>query len=324
MKVALLVDRSSFEKYARWEGTGWELIHMGNGVPEPEKVIATGADVIVADAITKVGPEIIDNMPGLKLVHSQGVAFNAIDTLAAKDAGIFVCNTAGENARPVAEQTVLLMLSLLKSFRHNEDMIYADRQMEAKMACFNEDQPELYGLKAGIVGYGAIGRILASILEAFGCELCYYDTRLADPNIDKIPFKPLEELFAECDIISLHVPVTPETENMVNSDTLKLFKRGAILINTARGELIDNEAVAQALISGQLGGFGADTLAPEPFIMSNPIISGLPEEVRRRVALSPHIAGITAGFFDRAFKRIKGNIEAIDRNEKPVCIVNGL
>ena len=324
MKIALLINRDNFEKYTDWSGTGWELIHVGNNAPDAETIIATGAEVIIADAITKVGPEVVENMPGLKLVHSQGVAYNALDLISTRDAGIYVCNCAGFNAKPVAEHAVMLMLAVLKEFHYNEDMVYADRQMEAKMASFLNGPLELYGRKVGIVGYGAIGRELAAMLKPFGCELCYYDVFIAENVIEGVTFASLDELYASCDIISLHVPVTPETTDMINAETLNLFKPGAILINTARGELMDHDAVAAALISGRLGGLGADTLAPEPFVPDSPLISGLPESVRRRVALSPHIAGISAGFFCRAYDHIKANIEAVSRGERPACIVNGL
>ena len=324
MKIALLINRENFEKYSLWKDSGWELIHMGNDAPIEAKVIETGAQVLVVDAITRIGPNIINNMPDLKLIHSQGVAYNGIDVEAARKAGIFVCNCAGANARPVAEQTMLLLLAILKGFRHNEDMIYQGRQMEAKMSCFVEGPPELIGRKVGIVGYGAIGRILAAMLKPFGCELCYFDVMKVDPDKDDIEYLPLEDIFKQCDVVSLHTPVTPETENMINGETLKLFKRGAILLNTARGELMDHNAVADALISGQLGGLGSDTLAPEPFLLDNPLISGLPDDVKRRVALSPHIAGITAGFFGRAYARVGGNCDAIIRGERPTCIVNKL
>jgi lactate dehydrogenase-like 2-hydroxyacid dehydrogenase len=202
-------------------------------------------------------------------------------------------------------------------------MVYADRQMEAKTACFANGLPELYGRRAGIVGYGATGKALASLLKAFGCEVCYY-TRSGCCGEEGATYMPLGELYASCDIISLNTPVTPETENMINAESLKLFKPGAILINAARGELMDHDAVAEALKSGQLGGLGADTLAPEPFLPDNPLISGLPEDVRRRVALAPHIAGITAGTFIRAHEHIRKNIEAVERGDRPDCIVNGL
>ena len=324
MKVTLLINRDNFERYSSWDDTGWELVHMGNDVPVPEKVVATNADVIVSDAIARVGPEIITNMPNLKMVHSQGVAFNAIDLDVSRSSGIYVCNCAGTNARAVAEQAILLILALIKSFRQNEDMVYSDRQMEAKTSYFKEGLPELDGRKVGIVGYGAIGKILASMLKSFNCEVCYYDTFLADKGESSAEYLPLEELYSSCDIVSLHVPVLPETQNMINRETLKLFKPGAILINTARGELMDHDAVVDALISGQLGGLGADTLAPEPFLPDNPVLCALPPELRSRVALSPHIAGITSGFFIRGYGLIKQNISAVIRGEKPNCIVNGL
>ena len=323
MKVALLINRDNFDKYADWSDTGWELEHLGNAPADAGRIISLGADAIVVDAVVKLGADIIEHMPQLRIIHSQGVAFNAIDLESARAANIYVCNCAGANARPVAEHTVMLILNLIKSFRYNEDMVYANRQMEAKTACFVNGLPELYGRKVGIVGYGAIGSETANILRAFGCALYYY-SRTKKDDAGNIKYLPLEELYASCDIISLHVPVTPQTENMINSQTLKLFKQGALLINTSRGELMDHEAVVDALISGRLGGLGADTLAPEPYLPNNPIISTIPPELRGRVALSPHIAGITAGFFTRAYEHIRKNIESVAAGKKPDCIVNGL
>jgi lactate dehydrogenase-like 2-hydroxyacid dehydrogenase len=321
MKAALLINRKNFEKYSKWDEPGWELIHMGNGEPDAEKIIATGATALVVDAIAKIGPEIILKMPGLKLIHSQGVAYNWIDIDAARSVGAYVCNCAGVNARPVAEHAVMLILTLLKGFRSGEDMVYSGRQMEAKTACFENGLPELYGRKVGIVGFGAIGKMLASVLKPFGCELFYY-TRSGDCGEAGLTYMALEELYANSDIVSVNVPVTPVTTNMINGETLKLFKRGAILINTARGELVDHEAVADALKSGQLGGFGTDTLAPEPVLADNPFLSSLPEELRARVSLSPHIAGITAGTFIRVYELVKQNIKAIERGERPSNVVS--
>ena len=323
MKIAMLINRENFERYSKWRNSKWELIHMGNGDIDADAVVATGANVLIVDAITKIGADIISKIPALKLIHSQGVAFNAIDIDSARNAGVYVCNCAGMNAQAVAEQAVMLLLSLLKSFRHNEDMVYAGRQMEAKTACFKEGLPELYGSRVGLVGFGAIGREFATRVKPFGCELFYYK-QSGDAGVSYAAYMPLEELYATCDIISLHVPVTPETTNMINKETLKQFKKGAILVNTARGELMDHKSVTQALISGQLGGLCSDTLAPEPFLLDNPLISGLPDEVRRRVTLSPHIAGISAGFFSRAYAHIEKNIEAVERGERAKCIVNGL
>lgn len=323
VKVAMLVNHDNFERYSKWKDCEWELVHLGSGAPDCEKVIDTKATVLVVDAIMNIGAEIIENMPGLKLIHSQGVAYNAIDIRAAQKAGIYVCNNAGVNARAVAELTVMLMLTLLKNFRWNEDMVYAGKQIEVKNACFGNGLPELGDQKIGLVGCGAIGYQLASMLKPFGCELFYYDAYAKTANPD-MTFIPLEELYACCDIVSLHVPVTPETTNMINDRSLQLFKRGALLINTARGELLDHEAVVRALKSGQLSGFGTDTLAPEPVLSDNPFLRALPEEIRRRVSLSPHIGGLTAGSYIRTYEHIRKNIEAVERGERPDCVVNGL
>jgi len=323
MKVAMLVNLDNFDKYASWRDCNWELVHMGNGAPDCEKVIDTKADVLVVDAVIKIGAEIIENMPGLKLIHSQGVAYNAIDIRAAQKAGIYVCNNAGVNARAVAELTVMLMLTLLKNFRWNEDMVYAGKQIDVKNGYFADGLPELGNQKVGLVGCGAIGRELAAMLKPFGCELFYSTATGKKADLD-MTFLPLEELYASCDIVSLHVPVTPETVSMINEESLKLFKRGAFLINTARGELLDHEAVVRALKSGQLSGFGTDTLAPEPVLSDNPFLKALPEELRRRVSISPHIGGLTAGSYIRTYEHIRKNIQAVEHGERPDCVVNGL
>jgi len=322
MKVALLTNQENYKKYSNWNDVNWEIIHISTRPPDAEEIAATNADVLIVDAMTKIGPEIILNMPNLKLIHSKGVGFNAIDIETAKSAGIYVCNNAGINAYPVAEQGILLMLALLRELRLNEDMVYENRQAEAQARYFVNSLPELGSRKVGIVGFGAIGKALAALLKPFGCELFYF-TRSGDAGLSDIRYLPLDKLYASCDIISLSMPVTPETENIINRDSLKLFKDGSILINLARGDLMDQQAVADALISGKLGGLGTDVLAPEPFLPDNPLLN-LPENIRQRTVISPHIAGITEGTFIRSYKRMRKNIEAIENGQRPDCIVNGL
>ena len=132
MKIALLVNRENFEAYAPPVPGDWDIVYMGNGKPDTAAVIATEADVLIVDAIMKIGSKIIEAMPGLKLIHSQGVGFAGIDLEAADKAGVYVCNNAGANAKSVAEHTLLLALALIKRFNRYENMVYAGRQMEAK------------------------------------------------------------------------------------------------------------------------------------------------------------------------------------------------
>ena len=322
MKIALLVNRDNFEAYAPPVPGDWDIVYMGNGEPDAAAVIATKADVLIVDAIMKIGGKIIEAIPGLKLIHSQGVGFAGIDLEAADRAGVYVCNNAGANAKSVAEHTLLLALALLKKFRSYEDMVYTGRQMEAKTECFAHGLPELSSRKVGIVGMGAIGRASAALFAAFGCEVRYF-SRTEKPDCGH-QYLPLKALYASSDILSLHCPVTPETTGMIGSRALSQMKDGAILINTARGELVDHLAVAEALKSGKLSGFGADTLAPEPVLSDNPFLNALPQALRARVALSPHVAGITANCFIRGYQSIFRNIEAVQRGARPGCIVNGV
>jgi len=268
----------------------------------------------------KIGTEIIGRLPNLKLIHSQGVAYNQIDLEAARAAGVYVCNNPGINAAAVAEQTILLILALLRHYSDFSEMTYTGRQMEAKTSCFENGLTELGSLTVGLVGLGAIGLETAARLKAFGSDIQYY-SRTPKPE-SGLKYVSLDELYATSDIVSLHVPVSAETTNMINKSSLAKFKKGAMLINTARGELVDNAAVIEALQSGTLGYFGTDTLAPEPVLADNPFIKALPAALRSRAALSPHVAGITAGCFMRAYKHIFDNISAVERGEKPDSIVN--
>lgn len=322
MKIALLVNRENFEKFAPAVPESWQLFHMGNGELDIEKVVATEADVLVVDAIMKIGVALTARMPQLKLINSQGVAYNGIDLEETRKSDIFVCNNPGINAQAVAEQAILLMLCLLRSFRRNEDMVYSGAQIQAKTACFKAGQVELGELHVGIVGMGAIGLALAERLRAFGCRLSYFSrTKKHDYGI---AYLPLQELYETCDIISLHTPVTEETVGMISDAALAHFRPGAMLINTARGELVDQPAVIRALTSGRLSGFGADTLSPEPVLSDNEFLTLLPHALRHHVCLSPHIAGITLACFARAYKHIFSNIAAIESRRRPTGIVNGL
>lgn len=324
MKVALLVNRENMEKYSNQThiSKDWELIHLGNASPEPEKIIATDADVIVVDSMLEIGENVISRMPRLRMIHAQGVGYNKIDLAAATRSGVYVCNCAGSNARPVAEQAILLMMSLLRNFRENEDAVYAGMQEKVKNDCFSGSPKELGMCSVGIVGFGAVGNALANMLAAMGSKLYWYDTVWREhPSAE---YMPMNKIFSTCDIISLHVPVVPATVNLINDESLSRFKDGSILINTSRGELVDNGAVVRALQSGKLAGFGADTIAPEPVLADNPLITALSPELRKKVALSPHIAGLTAGSFQRTYITVWSNIAALEKGNRPCNVVNQL
>ena len=298
-----------------------ELVFLDKDSTEAE-ILAAGADaeVLFVDAITVVSAALMEHMPCLRLIHSEGVAFDRIDLSAARERGIYVCNNKGCNAGAVAEQTVLLILMLLRHALEGDEAVRAGRQMEMKERCMVEGITELSACKVGLVGFGDIARAAAERLVPFGCELYYYTKRRRLPEVEKkyhVTYLPLEELAEKSDIVSLHCAVTEDAA------LLRRMKPTAYLINTARGDLVDNEALRQALLEGRIAGAGLDTLSPEPVPAGHPL-TALPPEVQRKVVLAPHLGGITEASFRRAHAHMWRNVEHLAAGERPDNIVNGL
>ena len=281
------------------------------------------ADVLVCDAVAEVSAHLIENMPNLKLIQSEGVAYNLISIETAKKRGIYVCNNKGINAAAVAEQAVLLMLSLLRNAVVSDRMVRTGLQIETKEKMMVEGILELSDCRVGLVGFGDIAKAAAGFLGAFGCETCYHSRTRADGETEKklgVFYLDLETLIKTCDIISLHVPVTQQTINMVDREFLNKMKKTAFIINTARGEIVDNEALAEALMEGKIAGAGLDTVYPEPTKTDN-ILLNLPPACMDKLVLSPHIGGVTTSTFRRGHINIWKNIEAIEKSERPINIV---
>ena len=284
------------------------------------------AQIIFVDAITPIGPEIMDELPQLKMIHSEGVAYNCIDTQAARKRGVYVCNNKGCNAESVGEHTVMLMLMVLRSGIPGHNAVIEGRQIQMKQKVIASHAPGLFQCSVGLVGFGDTAQATARRLAAFGCPLSYYTPHRRPAEVQAsfgVTYRPLEELFASCDILSLHCAVTPETRGMVNDALLARMKPGAILINTARGDLVDNEAVRRALVEGRLGGAGFDVLAPEPTPADHPLVD-LPPEVREHVVYSSHLGGSSSGAFGKAHRTMWSNAQCILQGEHPVNVVNGL
>lgn len=283
-------------------------------------------EVIFVDAITPVEAELMDLLPGLKLIHSEGVAYNRIDLGAARERGVFVCNNKGCNAAAVAEHTVMLMLMALRRGITGHAAVREGRQIQMKEAVMVSDAPELGLCSVGLVGFGDIAQAAARLLRPFGCELYYYTAHRRTREVEEqfgVTYLPLEELAARCDVVSLHCAVNDQTRSMVNAGFLARMKPTAILVNTARGELVDNQALRRALIEGRIGGIAADTLAPEPTPADHPLVD-LPPEIQERAVYSPHLGGITGGSFRRGHANMWNSVRLILEGKRPNFIVNGL
>lgn len=286
--------------------------------------LAADADFIMADAISAVSGDLMRGMPNLKLVHSEGVAFNRIDCETAAELGIAVCNNAGVNADAVAEQTVLLMLSVLRDVVAGDAAVRAGRQIQKKERMMVKGFRELGECTVGFVGFGAIARATARRLAAWGCKMVYNKRTPLSAEEEasfNVAFAELDDLLAQCDIVSLHVPVTPATTGLADADFFAKMKEGSVLINTARGEIVDQPALKEALLSGHLAGAGLDTLSPEPVRTDNPLLH-LPAELENRIVFSPHIGGVSEGMFYRAHRTVWENIERVVAGEAPVNQVN--
>ncbi len=284
---------------------------------------ARDADFILADAISPVSAQLIENMPKLKLIHSEGVGYNAIDVEAAKRRNVVVCNNAGVNARAVAEQTVLLMLACLRDAMNCHAAVCQGRQIETKERMMVEGIRELGDCTVGFIGFGAIAQATAQCLQGWGCTMLYTKRhRLAEDEERQLEvrYASLSDLVSSCDIVSLHVPVTEQTSGMVDAHFLARMKSGSILINTARGELVDNDALVSALERGALGAVGLDTIAPEPVELNNPLLS-LSDQAAQRVVFSPHIGGVTEGTFYRAHRMVWENIARVIAGMTPLNVV---
>lgn len=302
-----------------------EITYLDKDTPA-EQIVGRSADILFVDAITPVTAREIAGLPNLKMIHSEGVAYDKIDLAAARERGIYVCNNKGCNAGAVAEQAILLMLMVLRRALPGDRAVREGRQMEMKERCMAGGLRELSDCRVGLVGFGDIARAVATRLAAFGCEVCY-TARHRLPREEEarygVTFMALEEMAAVCDVVSLHCPVTDETRNLVSDALLARMQSTAVLINTARGELVDNDALARALTEGRIAGAGLDTVAPEPVPADHPLVN-LPAPASERLVFSPHLGGITEASFRRAHLHMWRNVERLVDGHRPDNIVNGL
>jgi len=243
----------------------------------------------------------------LRLIQKIGVGVNTIDLAAAKARAIPVCNLPGTNARAVAELTLALMLATLRRLARFDAALRGGLWSDPVM---QDGLGELGGRTVGLVGYGAIPRLLAPVLAALGCRILY---SARSPKSDALGEpRALDELLAESDLVSLHVPLAPETEKMIDAAALAKMRPGAVLINTARGGLVDQPALTEALRSGRLAAAGLDVFVEEPPAPGDPLLA-LPN-----VVITPHIGWLTTGTFDRSFALAAENCRRIAAGAEPL------
>ncbi|MGI6556304.1 MAG: NAD(P)-dependent oxidoreductase [Pseudoramibacter sp.] len=284
------------------------------------------ADFIIADAMAPVTGELIRSMQNLKLIHSEGVAYNSFDLEAADACGVYVCNSKGMNAVAVAEQAVLLMVGMLRNVAQGDAAVRAGHQIEMKEGYMvRSDLRELSEFSIGLIGYGDIARETARLVRAYGVSTVYYNKRhRLSPEEEKaqgVIYKPVDELLKASGIVSLHLPVNAKTTHFANRRFFELMQPGSYLVNTARGELVDDQALIDALASGKLAMAGLDTLDGEPVRKDHPLLNQ-PEAIEKKLLLSPHVGGITAQSFVRSYAMADEDVRTFLEGRRPKRVVN--
>jgi phosphoglycerate dehydrogenase-like enzyme len=247
----------------------------GNRTSDELVELCRGAVAVIADA-DPFDAAALAQLPELRIIARTGVGLDSIDLPAASAAGIPVTVTPGTNDETVADHALALMLAALRRLSDQDAQVRGGGWRD-----FSLLGPQLHGATVGIIGYGAIGRAVGRRLRGFGAELLIHDPPLADADA---PLVELDELLRRSDVVTVHAPNTPATNGLIDARALALMKPGAVLVNTARGPLVDEDAVAAALHSGALGFAALDVFEIEPPI-GRPILSA------PRTLFSPHIAG---------------------------------
>jgi D-3-phosphoglycerate dehydrogenase len=315
MAICLVVQPIHAAGYQRLAAAGVEVRH-GSG-PEPDVISRDSADV---DAVITRNwgfpPLAVQTAQRLRAIANHGIGMNKIDVAGATARGIPVVFTPYANARSVAEHAISLTLSLTRR------AAFADQ--EARRGNFDlkydSGMVELFGKTFGLVGFGAIGRITAGIAKhGFGMRTLVFSPSAPDADIEAARAErsqSLVELLTESDVVSLHRPLRPDTEQMVNAETLGRMKRSAYLINTARGGLIDEAALASALHRRVIAGAGLDVFATEPMACNNPLLSA------PNLVMSPHIAGATEEAAERCAVQAAEQILDVLAGRRPAHLAN--
>ncbi len=247
--------------------------------------------VVLLHVLRPVTAAVIEGAPNLRLIQKIGVGVNTIDLEAARARGIAVANMPGTNSAAVAEMALALMFGVLRRTAYFDALTRAGQGWRPDLTVLDQ-AGEIGGRTVGLVGYGASARRLAPVLTALGARVIY--TARSAKSDAPYDFLSLEDLLTESDIVSLHAPATTETRGLIGKAAMTRMKPGSVLINTARGELVDETALHDALVSGRLRGAGLDVFAVEPAAAENPLFA-LPN-----VLVSPHLAWLTPETLSRS------------------------
>jgi D-3-phosphoglycerate dehydrogenase len=280
--------------------------------------VCTGADLVIGDQRHKhrIGRSVLERMRGCKLVQMPSVGFDTVDHRAAAELGIPVANAAGYNRESVADWTVMAMIALLRNSFHGDRALRAGRWRPDDSLRREMIGRELGAVTVGIVGLGNVGSSVARRLTAFGSRILFTDVVARDfAGAERVD---LDTLLRQSDVICVHTPLDVDTGALIGAAALAKMKRSAFLINAARGPIVDEKALVEALGSGRLAGAGLDVYEVEPLAVDSPL------RTMENVILSPHVAGATLEADARLMEMVGDNLRRVLDGQAPLNVVNAL
>jgi len=294
----------------------FELVTLEKEDDKERKDKIKGVDFIIV-ATAKVTEDLLRNAKKLKLIQHQGVGYDNIDVHAVKRMGIPIGLTPEGTSIGVAEHTILLILAVYKKLVIAHNSLLKGKWLQFPL---RPESYEMYGKTLGLIGFGRIGREVAKRAKPFGVRILYYDKYIhvsleekENLGVEEISF---EKILAESDIVSLHVPLTDETRGMMNHKTFKAMKHAAILINTARGNLVNEKDLYEALKDRIIAGAGLDVFEKEPPSSDNPLFK------LDNVILTPHISAGTKDALIAKMRAAFANMVRVTRGETPINLVS--
>ena len=296
----------------------WQLRFLETRDEETIIDACRDADCIVSvGSVADINARIIESCPTLRFIQCLGAGFNQVDLAAATRRKIPVANSPGQNAATVAEFTIGSIIALQRRILESDAEIKAGRYAAFRLQALDEGLREIGGSRIGLVGIGNIGLQVAKIAVQLGASVSYHSPNRRPTDLESqfdLTYQSLENLLSTSDIVSLHVPLNESTRGLIGAPELAGMKSGSLLVNTSRGPVVDQAALAQALESGHLAGAAIDTFDPEPPGQDHPLLQ-LSPTAQRRLLLTPHTAGVTLPSLRRMLASCTANLERFLRGE---------
>jgi len=292
---------------------GYQLEVAESGSPAVWERVGEAHFILALAPITK---EIIRAAKKVRLIQVIGAGYDKIDVKAAHQAGIPVATTGGANAVSVAEHTLALILALYRRIPYAHHSVKAGKWPQFEL--YQGGVFELSGKTLGLIGFGHIGQALARLVRGFNVKVLYHRRHRLPPDQERalgVSYATLEDLLRQADIVSVHVPLTDQTRRLIGRKELGLMKKSAILINTSRGRVVDEEALIEWLSSGRIAGAGLDVFHHEPIDPHSPLLK------LDNVVLTPHMAGASEEAVRRTFEAAFANVARVAAGQQPANVV---